>query len=184
MASDVYSLVNDRILAAMEQGIIPWRRPWTGQLSTNYDSGKQYRGVNILTLGIAEMVCGYTSPTEGGLLIPRTDCPTCGTSMRAIRRRDGGHSWLCSNCPQPKWFVADEKWNMVPVPSCSKCSKSMTHRERSNHKGDFFWACFGCEVFLDSDVFGGLPPAAKPRPTKEKSSRRDPCYATTPRRQA
>jgi antirestriction protein ArdC len=62
MASDVYSQVNDRILAAMEQGIIPWKRPWTGQLSTNYDSGKQYRGVNILTLGIAEMVRGFTSP--------------------------------------------------------------------------------------------------------------------------
>lgn len=61
MASDVYSQVNDRILAAMEQGIIPWRRPWTGNLSTNYDSGKQYRGVNILTLGIAEMVRSYSS---------------------------------------------------------------------------------------------------------------------------
>jgi len=62
MAPDIYSLVNDRILAAMEHGIIPWRRPWTGNLSTNYDSGRQYRGVNILTLGIAEMVCGYSSP--------------------------------------------------------------------------------------------------------------------------
>ena len=61
MAPDVYSQVNDRILAAMEQGIIPWRRPWTGNLSTNYDSGKQYWGVNILTLGIAEMVRGYSS---------------------------------------------------------------------------------------------------------------------------
>jgi len=61
MAPDIYSLVNDRILAAMEQGIIPWRRPWTGNLSTNYDSGRQYRGVNILTLGIAEMVRGYSS---------------------------------------------------------------------------------------------------------------------------
>lgn len=62
MASDVYSLVNDRILAALEQGIIPWKRPWTGRLPTNYDSGKEYRGVNILTLGIAEMVRGYSSP--------------------------------------------------------------------------------------------------------------------------
>ena len=61
MAPDIYSLVNDRILAALEQGIIPWKRPWNGQLSTNYDSGKQYRGVNILTLGIAEMVRGFTS---------------------------------------------------------------------------------------------------------------------------
>ena len=62
MVSDIYSQVNSRIIAALEQGIIPWQRPWTGNLPTNYDSGKQYRGVNILTLGIAEMVHGYPSP--------------------------------------------------------------------------------------------------------------------------
>ena len=62
MSSDIYSQVNDRLLAALEQGIIPWRRPWTGRLPTNYDSGKEYRGVNILTLGITEMVHGYSSP--------------------------------------------------------------------------------------------------------------------------
>lgn len=62
MSTDVYSLVNDRILAALEQGIIPWKRPWTGRLPTNYDSDKEYRGVNILTFGIAEMVRRYSSP--------------------------------------------------------------------------------------------------------------------------
>jgi len=62
MTSDIYSLVNDRIIEALEQGVIPWKRPWTGQLPTNYDSGKQYRGMNILTLGLAEMVSGYPSP--------------------------------------------------------------------------------------------------------------------------
>jgi antirestriction protein ArdC len=62
MSYDIYSLVNDRILASLEQEIIPWKRPWTGHLPTNYDSGKEYRGVNILTLGIAEMVMGYSSP--------------------------------------------------------------------------------------------------------------------------
>jgi antirestriction protein ArdC len=62
MASDIYSQVNDRILEVLEQGIIPWKRPWTGRLPTNYDTGKEYRGVNILTLGIAEMVRGYSSP--------------------------------------------------------------------------------------------------------------------------
>ena len=50
MASDIYSQVNDRILAALEQGIIPWKRPWTGRLPTNYDTGKEYRGINILLL--------------------------------------------------------------------------------------------------------------------------------------
>jgi antirestriction protein ArdC len=62
MASEIYSQVSDRILAALEQGIIPWKRPWTGRLPTNYETGKEYRGVNILTLGIAEMVQGYASP--------------------------------------------------------------------------------------------------------------------------
>jgi len=62
MASDIYSLVNGRIIEALEQGVVPWKRPWTGQLPTNYDSGKQYRGMNILTLGLAEMVGGYSSP--------------------------------------------------------------------------------------------------------------------------
>jgi antirestriction protein ArdC len=61
MASDIYSQVNNNILAALEKGIIPWKRPWTGRLPTNYDSGRQYRGVNILTLGIAEMIHGFSS---------------------------------------------------------------------------------------------------------------------------
>jgi antirestriction protein ArdC len=62
MSSDIYSQVNNHILAALEKGVIAWRRPWNGRLPTNYDSGKQYRGVNILTLGLAEMVRGYSSP--------------------------------------------------------------------------------------------------------------------------
>jgi antirestriction protein ArdC len=62
MSSDIYSDVNDSILAALEQGIIPWKRPWNGRLPTNYDTGRTYRGVNILTLGIAEMIHGYSSP--------------------------------------------------------------------------------------------------------------------------
>jgi antirestriction protein ArdC len=61
MSSDIYSQVNNHILAALEKGVIAWRRPWNGRLPTNYDSDKQYRGVNILTLGIAEMVRGYSS---------------------------------------------------------------------------------------------------------------------------
>ena len=62
MASDIYLTVNNQILAALENGIIPWKRPWTGAMPTNYDSGKEYRGVNILSLTISEMVHGYTSP--------------------------------------------------------------------------------------------------------------------------
>jgi hypothetical protein len=30
----------------------------------------------------------------------------------------------------------------------------MTHRERSEIRGSFFWACFADGAFVDADVFG------------------------------
>jgi antirestriction protein ArdC len=49
---DVYAMVTDRIIAQMEKGEVPWRKPWVdGQAPTNLISGKPYRGINTLLLG-------------------------------------------------------------------------------------------------------------------------------------
>ena len=40
----------------------PLEKALERELPTNYDSGKEYRGVNILTLGIAETVHGLHDP--------------------------------------------------------------------------------------------------------------------------
>jgi antirestriction protein ArdC len=62
MSQNIYQLVTDRILALLEQGVVPWKKPWktTGgsALPSNLVSHKPYRGVNIFLL-IAQ---GYTSP--------------------------------------------------------------------------------------------------------------------------
>jgi len=42
----------DRLIEAMERGIIPWKRPWF--MPTNAVSGKSYRGINQLVLSIGE----------------------------------------------------------------------------------------------------------------------------------
>lgn len=51
---DTYKIVTDRILEMMEQGTIPWHRPWEeggwGQTPRNAVSNKPYRGVNVLLL--------------------------------------------------------------------------------------------------------------------------------------
>lgn len=48
---DVYGIVTDRIIAALEQGTAPWQKPWIGTGSAiNYVSRKPYRGVNTLLL--------------------------------------------------------------------------------------------------------------------------------------
>ena len=52
---DVYQDVTDTILEALEQGTIPWRKPWaTAGLQRNADSGRAYTSINQLLLQLSE----------------------------------------------------------------------------------------------------------------------------------
>ena len=56
----VYEIITKKIIDKLEQGQVPWHKPWVGGLSLphNLSSKKPYRGVNILLLAFE----GYTSP--------------------------------------------------------------------------------------------------------------------------
>src|ERR1700733_9036404 len=56
---NVYAIVTEKIINLLEQGIVPWRRPWisTG-LPRNLVSKKPYRGVNFFLLSASK----YVSP--------------------------------------------------------------------------------------------------------------------------
>ena len=58
---DVYTIVTERIEAALEAGTIPWKKPWAaeGGMPRNLVSGKQYRGLNLLLLSLGQP---YRSP--------------------------------------------------------------------------------------------------------------------------
>ena len=59
LAKNVYEIITERILEKLEQGTIPWQRPWSGGgCPKNLVSGKEYRGVNIFLLGSQ----GFASP--------------------------------------------------------------------------------------------------------------------------
>ena len=47
---DIYGKITDRIIARLESGTIPWRRPWKNGMPINYVTRKEYRGVNLLLL--------------------------------------------------------------------------------------------------------------------------------------
>ena len=56
---NVYEIITDRILAALDEGTIPWRKPWKcGGAPKNLVTGKPYRGLNILLTAMQ----GYASP--------------------------------------------------------------------------------------------------------------------------
>jgi len=56
-----YEVIADRIIAALEAGEVPWRKPWTitlGQTPHNATSKRPYTGLNAFILGIS----GYQDP--------------------------------------------------------------------------------------------------------------------------
>lgn len=57
---DVYQIITDRIVALLEKGVAPWRKPWTSiELAPrNLISKKAYQGINTFLLGCAP----YESP--------------------------------------------------------------------------------------------------------------------------
>lgn len=64
MKADIAQIVTDSILSAMEQGRVPWRKPWSAALTlpTSLTTGKAYRGINVLILNAVQMDRGYEHP--------------------------------------------------------------------------------------------------------------------------
>jgi antirestriction protein ArdC len=57
---DVYAIVTEKIINLLEQGVVPWRRPWTGSgLPRNVISKKPYRGINHFLLSASKYVQPY-----------------------------------------------------------------------------------------------------------------------------
>lgn len=52
MKADAYQVITDRVITLLEQGTIPWQKPWqSGDLMPrNLISQKEYRGVNVFLL--------------------------------------------------------------------------------------------------------------------------------------
>lgn len=58
---NVYQVITDRIIAMLDKGIVPWRKPWVGGMSGNLPRnirGTAYRGINVFLLASQ----GYDSP--------------------------------------------------------------------------------------------------------------------------
>lgn len=58
--------IADKIIAAMEQGTLPWIKPWSstnaGGMPKNARTGRAYSGANVLLLWLAAEERGYSSP--------------------------------------------------------------------------------------------------------------------------
>lgn len=62
---DPYTEATNRVLQALEDGIVPWRKPWKyhgkESLILSGQTGKPYRGINVWLLEIAAVTGNHTS---------------------------------------------------------------------------------------------------------------------------
>ena len=57
---NTYEIVTEKIINLLEQGVIPWRRPWTTTgLPRNLVTKRPYRGVNFFLLSATEYISPY-----------------------------------------------------------------------------------------------------------------------------
>jgi antirestriction protein ArdC len=60
MAGTVYERITGRIITLLEQGTVPWLRPWRATLPRNASNGHIYQGVNTLSCMALELERGFT----------------------------------------------------------------------------------------------------------------------------
>ncbi|MDQ8044577.1 MAG: zincin-like metallopeptidase domain-containing protein [Patulibacter sp.] len=62
---DPNQVVTDRIIEALEAGVVPWRCPWIRDspvMPSNATTLHEYRGVNVLMLWLGAIIGGHASP--------------------------------------------------------------------------------------------------------------------------
>jgi len=62
---DVYAIVTEKIVEALEKGVIPWQKTWKspmGEAATSFSTKKPYRGINAFLLSLASLIHGKQCP--------------------------------------------------------------------------------------------------------------------------
>jgi antirestriction protein ArdC len=99
---DHYQEVTDRIIAALEAGTPPWRRPWDPDkaggpaMPRNAATGQRYRGINVLTLGMSILAfesgdprwATYKQAEARGWQVRRGERGTTGYFFKRLELRD------------------------------------------------------------------------------------------------
>jgi antirestriction protein ArdC len=62
----IYEMVTNRIIEKLEEGIIPWRKPWKNGGAVNWVTQKSYRGVNVMLLEPGEYATFKQITSAGG----------------------------------------------------------------------------------------------------------------------
>ncbi|REJ81342.1 MAG: DUF1738 domain-containing protein [Bacteroidetes bacterium] len=153
---DVYKMVTERIISALEKGVVPWQQPWRNSgLPQNLITGKVYRGINLwllLSLGYSrnfflsekqlEAIGGKVKEGEKANIIvfwkqiTIDDPDTTETKdYPFLRYYRVFNVEQCEGIPEDKLSKVDETIHNDIV-SCEDVYEQMPKKPKLQHKGD------------------------------------------------
>jgi antirestriction protein ArdC len=103
---DHYQEVTDKIIEALEGGVMPWRRPWNPDLAgadalpRNATTRRRYHGINVLMLGLSPFAwstgdnrwCSYKQAAERGWQVRKGERGTTVFFFKKLAVKDGAPS--------------------------------------------------------------------------------------------
>jgi antirestriction protein ArdC len=109
--ADVYEAITKRMMAALERGTVPWRKPWsaaTGGRPRSMSTREPYKGINTWLLALAADEGGYRSPWWGTF---NQIADRAGMERRTNTRT--GHEYWASPDDTPRGVRKGEKGTQV-----------------------------------------------------------------------
>ena len=123
MKRDIYVEVTERMMEALENGMVPWRKPWTSMgAHRNLITGREYRGINVFLTALSAMRGGFVRPQW----LTMKQANTLGGRVRAgqkgtmvifwkpdvyVRRNEAGEDEELRRLILKKYYV----WNVEQV---------------------------------------------------------------------
>ena len=101
---DHYKEVTDKIIEALEQGVMPWRRPWDPDLAgvdalpRNATTRRRYHGINVLMLALSPFAwstgdnrwCSYKQADERGWQVRKGERGTTVFFFKKLAVKENG----------------------------------------------------------------------------------------------
>ena len=118
-AFSAYDKITNQIIEALEQGEIPWEKPWnTAATAPRSVHGKAYRGLNSFWLGFVASRLGYTDPRW----ITFSQAKKLGGQVRKGEKSQSVTLWMQSykhqtSCPAKK---SSEQCGNIGKAKCQK----------------------------------------------------------------
>lgn len=155
-SKDVYAIITDKIIERLEQGTIPWRKPWADAgIPTNLVSKRPYRGINLMLLAMQgyeynvfltstqlKEIGGSIKPDEKPHLVvfynytakeAEQGDEEAETKKRSILRYYTVFNIAqCDNIPEK--LIPTFSRDIKPIVACEKVTEGMPNKPKLQHK--------------------------------------------------